>query len=518
MLGRKQVAAAQQLCAARKVLITGSVLLVVVFFGLTFRRDESLEIKIDTAVKSKLAASLLAQQQSNSSVQVLQQELFWSSLADGGATSTAEPSTPTATLILELHRAADGDAVTTGPQHQAHFFVTTSEDVCPFPRFGVRLVGPALVPVLLEQQPREQVYRWSGSFHIPVAGSYRVETQWYGCREQSGDTMGEDYTASSSPLEFIAVGPLSLPATNRRPTESHLFTNSVWLPTEDMTFIDPKTEEPVVLPDYMWLDPTLENPLKDDFLFLEQESHNISTTVSQRGTFTKEHGMYKFSEVGNYELVCFWGSETMAAIRNRFMKLRGILAPSNRPFKFHYYNVTSLTHPDAEWPESGKTRCRKCKHIFVSVDELDERLSQATFLEQYTAFVHNLVKLLEDDTFPIWLLTNNESPAMASNCHSPAVLPRSTDHPCNTVIQNLFRPGAKAFPSQVHLLDNTDLVLPHHPSQSHHYRQENRDHILANIALRIFVAVGKGVTDWRAAGQQGKWDGDKILVPYNWDG
>ena len=279
-----------------------------VFFGLTFRRDGSLlEIKIDPAVKSKHAASLLAQQQSNSSVKVLQQELFWSSSADGSAISTAGPSTPTATLILELQRASDADAVTTGPQHQAHVFVTTSEDACPFPRFGVRLVGPALVPVLLEQQPHEQVYRWIGSFHIPVAGSYRVETQWYECQERREGTMTEEYTTSSSPLEFIAVGPLSLPATNRQPTESHLFTNSVWLPTEDTTFIDRKTEGPVVLPDYMWLDPTLENPLEHDFLFLKQESQNVSTTVSKGGTFTEEHGMYKFSEVGNYELVCFLG-------------------------------------------------------------------------------------------------------------------------------------------------------------------------------------------------------------------
>ena len=223
----------------------------------------------------------------------------------------------------------------------------------------------------------------------------------------------------------------------------------------------------------------------------------------------------------------FWGSETMAAIRNRFMKLRGILAHSNRPFKFKYFKVTSLTHPDAAWPGLEKRRCRKCKHIFVSVDELDEPLSQATFLEQYTAFVHNLVKLLEDDTFPIWLLTNNEPPGMASNCHSPTLLPRSTDHPCNAVIQNLFRHGAKAFPSQVRLLDNTDLVLPHHPSQSHRLSRENRDHILANIALRIFVAVGKGVSNWRAAGQAGKVNGlrrngkvepNKILVSFNWDG
>ena len=103
---------------------------------------------------------------------------------------------------------------------------------------------------------------------------------------------------------------------------------------------------------------------------------------------------------------------------------------------------------------------------------------------------------------------------LASSCHSPE-RPRSTDHPCNDVIKSLFRPGDERFPSMVHLMDNTDLVLPQ--------LGQNRENVLANIAMRVFVAVGKGVSEWRAMGQIGLIDGlhrnDTVepnfeLVPY----
>jgi hypothetical protein len=87
------------------------------------------------------------------------------------------------------------------------------------------------------------------------------------------------------------------------------------------------------------------------------------------------------------------------------------------------------------------------------------------------------------------------------------------------------------FPPRVHLIDNTDLVLALMMTTKggNHHRDDNfnitYDFLLANIALRIFVAVGKGVTDWRNIGQHGLIDGlhrnDTVepnfpLIPYDW--
>jgi hypothetical protein len=194
--------------------------------------------------------------------------------------------------------------------------------------------------------------------------------------------------------------------------------------------------------------------------------------------------------------VCFMGSQTMSDIYKTFLALRGHICPSQRPFKFHYYNVTDLVHPDTHWELSKKQLVRKCKHILVSVDELVQPVSQFEYKKQITTFVGHLLQLINDDTFPIWLFTVNEPPMHTKNCYDPIGV-RTTDHPCNDVIKDLFR--SKAFPERVHLLDNTDLSLPQF--------DKGRQDILAVIALRVFVFVGKRVTEWREMGQKGNMNG-----------
>jgi hypothetical protein len=148
-----------------------------------------------------------------------------------------------------------------------------------------------------------------------------------------------------------------------------------------------------------------------------------------------------------------------------------------------------------------------------------------------------------DTTFPIWILTMNGGIAATAkspkddvthlNCHEGRKYPRTADHPCNDVLKALFvapppPPGRLLFQSRVHLMDNTDLVLPIMTTTKkgrHDDYNITYDLLLANTALRIFVAVGKGVTDWRRVGQHGLIDGlhrnDTVepniqLKPYNW--
>jgi hypothetical protein len=64
-------------------------------------------------------------------------------------------------------------------------------------------------------------------------------------------------------------------------------------------------------------------------------------------------------------------------------------------------------------------------------------------------------------------------------------------------LKKLFRESP--FPSRVQLLDSTEITLPQ--------LDENRKDVVAAIALRIFVFVGKQVKEWRASGQVGKQSG-----------
>jgi len=499
--GKRTLEALPQKSALKLVLV--AVGLVVVFLFATTLHDQTL---LTVANSSSLQQRIKSSSSNNPNVRVLQKEF----------------GNNAATLMLLLQRSSAGDddetVIATKSWHQAHVFIHTSSTKEECQRFGVRLAGAALVPIVLVEQPDGS---WTGSFALPVPGQYRVEVEWYddecdAAKSSPADPTMLEFTATGEPMDYLIA---SASSEHPRPKESHLFSNSAWLPTNGISTAAGADTDEKKLPEYMWLDPSLNNPVWDkDFVFTKSQDQYLGV-ASRRGTLTEEHGMYDFGQIGNYEIACFWGSETMADIHRRFLYLRGILSPGNRPFKFHYYPVTNLVNPDQEWSLLQQRTCRKCKHIFVSVDELDNALlTQSEFREQYTQFVNHLLKLMDDDTFPIWLLTNNEAPGKAKNCQqAPFLFPQSTDHPCNAVIRSLFQ--EEVFPSRVHLLDNADLVLPSH--------EEIRDDVLANIALRILVAVGKGVSDWRAVGQHAWADGlhrnnitepNFELVAYDWSG
>jgi hypothetical protein len=180
------------------------------------------------------------------------------------------------------------------------------------------------------------------------------------------------------------------------------------------------------------------------------------------------------------------------------MALRRTLFPAQRPFKFHYYNISSFVRPDQDWELDPKQRVRKCKHLLVALDEFREPVSQTEYRQQLLTFADHLTRLLPDQTFPIWFFSVNESPMLTRNCHTPT-LPRTTDHPCNDVLKDLFHPDHKRTNfrnPRFHFLDNTDLTLPNIGVDA-----------LSVIALRVFVLVGRGVTIWRHMGQHGLIDG-----------
>ena len=458
-----------------------------------------------------------------------------------------QPLSHHATLVLELQRVtsapADGEVVVSTGLQTAHVFF--NDENCPDPHFGVRLKGTkvALVPILLAQSS-SKAKQWTGSFLLPIEGTYQVDAQWDGCgSEEDGSvktTKAEKLSivVKNKPVEFNVVGSTFFPPTSFVRSLEHnppsigegaTFSDGVWVSTQGMSYEYGNQKVDIAqYTDYLWVDPTrrkITDP--DDLMILEEEDTHIHTIISKSGTLSAEHKTYIFNHVGNYELVCFFGSQSARFLYDRFMKqLKSQMVVNGvRPFKFHFYNVRNLIHPDDGWYKGGKQdlrkTCRKCKHIILSVDELDNGpLSQAEFQQQYSTFVKHLQKLMDDPTFPIWLLTNNEPISVSTNCHAPYVLPRTTDHPCNDVIRGLMRHGV--FESRVNLMDNADLTLPLFDD----LESKHRDQIFANIALRIFVLVGKGVQDWRDRGQQawadglhrnGKVEPNFELIPYDWN-
>lgn len=197
----------------------------------------------------------------------------------------------------------------------------------------------------------------------------------------------------------------------------------------------------------------------------------------------------------------------MLDIRRSFLDLRAQLFNAQRPFKFHFYDLADLQQPDKYWTEEDKKRIRKCKHLLVNMEEFVQPLSQLAYQAEVENFVGHLVRLMNDETFPIRLLTWTESAVGTKHCHSP-FLPWSNQHPCNAVLHKLFDPPV--FPQRVKLLDNTDLTLPVDVDGGALTAGRNKNmraYLLAAIALRIYVITGEQVAAWRALGQIGKIDG-----------
>ncbi|KAL3903571.1 MAG: hypothetical protein SGILL_010395 [Bacillariaceae sp.] len=374
-----------------------------------------------------------------------------------------------ANVQLELTIGKDASIHSLGPYKAT---LHTKKKDCPNPGFWLRMEGDALDTVMMVENDDH----WEGTFSFPIAGSYQLIGYWKGCENQQ---------EPPKKIQIMTVDVAGNTPVTIGDESSSLYPKSAWISSKKFKDIPDSTP-------YVW-----HNPL------VETTAANLITTknsaVSKEGATFSETGFHRFHKLSNYELVCWVGSASAATSREVFLEERRTLFSGQRPFKFHIYPATNFVHPAEDWEVSEQERFRKCKHILVSLDEVKTPLTQKEYAEQVATFLNHLVKAFPDETFPIWMFTVNESPMSPTNCLPPYFLPRTSDHPCNDVLKDLFAESKKTFPDRVHLLDNTAISLPQ--------LGEHTEDVKAAIALRIFVLVGKKVAEWREAGQQGLIDG-----------
>lgn len=382
-----------------------------------------------------------------------------------------------AKLILDFDKnygADDDNVVTLGP-HKATLLV---EKPCKDPGLWLRLEGSALVTVVLEES-RKGV--WVGSFSMPLEGKYSLFGHWTGC-------FGTDPRERIHIENVIAEGFSSVSETTGKKTaevkNNPIFPQSAWISGQKFSLSSSDSQP------YIWDDISSRHTQKD---FIRNDESILVRDGAVRTGTDGEAFFNEFSDLSNYELVCWVGSDSAKSLHESFLSLRDRLFGHQRPFKFHYYPMRSFSEPDEAWEDETKKRFRKCKHILVSVDEMKESLSQRDYVQQLTKFINHLQKAFPDSTFPIWIFSVMEPATTPTNCHGPYSLPRSSYHPCNAALKNLF--DKSPFQSRVHFLDNTDITLPQ--------LGENQKDVLPAIALRIYVLVGMQVRAWRAIGQKG---------------
>lgn len=373
-------------------------------------------------------------------------------------------------ISLGLMLARRDNAVISGP-HSVKVSFRHGNDCQP--RVWARLVGDALTVIPMKPMDSQ---KWVGDFWFPVGGSYRIQVAWTNCRGSSENfTLPEVLTIAGNPTDTLST----VHKSNSTETKGLWLSSSRFNTGGETTHVQP----------YIWHNPQVQ---ASDATLIEAFTSGGRSLVSKQGTLIPK----EFTDLSNYELVCFVGSDSAADIRDAFLSLRRDLFPNQRPFKFHYYNVTSFEKPDYHWDEATKKRFRKCKTILVSVDELDEApLTQAEYKRRVKTFLSHIAKAIPDSTFPIWMIMVNESPMTASTM---CVAPRwSENHPCNDALNELWR--EESFPPRVKLLDTRDLVGPQFG--------ENRNDRIALIAMQVYALVGQQVAAWRQAKQVGRVDG-----------
>jgi hypothetical protein len=389
---------------------------------------------------------------------------------------------------------ADGsDRMALGP-HGVEIVAT-----CPNAIFYAYLGKDILVDVpLIEKNPMH----WVGKFSVPIKGQYEFKVKSSGCKD--------DTIIDSTILSFEAVGTMSMDdsmSERKGNLGKTLISQGAWISTSKVQIDSSESEQKPA--NYVWLNPNLVQDKKQ-----VKGIAGASAFVAKEGSVTEENGFFEFHKLSNYEIVCFFGSESANDIFGSFKSLRGNLFPHQRPFKFHYHEVNDFINPDKNWTDGDKSVFRKCKHVLISIDEPESPLSQMEYKSKMITLIKHLTLAFNDETFPLWIFTTMESPINSKNCHSPNGQRRS-EHPCNVALKELFQNSP--FSSRVRLLDNTDVTNPQIGGLL-------KADILAAIALRIYIIVGYQVKEWRANNQvghvKGLTKGDKEipnfdLVPYD---
>ncbi len=377
--------------------------------------------------------------------------------------------------------AVDGEVVKNLGPHKIS--VMTS---CPRQVPYVYVSGDALLPIILLEKNHLE---WAGEFTLPMTGKFELEIMSSRCESgeqvtfkiRQFDIIDDSKHSSADAIDIHS--PINF--------ANEMLAKGGWLSSSKLK-IDITSEQPNK---YVWMNPALIN----------EEVHgieNANALVLKEGSVTTEHGFYEFQKLSNYELVCFFGSQSAKDLHESLLSLRGSLFPHQRPFKFHYYEVNDMVHPDRTWDVETKKKFRKCKHIIVSIDKPEIPLSQKNYTKQLVKLIMHLTKAFDDETFPIWVFTTMESPVNTKNCYDPQGL-RSTEHPCNIALKKLFE--RSTFKERVRFLDNTDISLAL-PTNDGVFAENQKD-ALGAIALRIFIIVGYQVKVWRDNKQVGHING-----------
>ena len=386
---------------------------------------------------------------------------------------------PNVHLNMDFTAGTEAETISLGP----HTARVKFDEGCTSPHFWMRLEGEALVGVnLTEDEAEDGALSWKGTFYLPRPGIYRLVGHWYGCYGGGG---------ASKLIEVpdIKATGSAIPSMNTNP----MFPQAAWMYDSEIK-------------KYVWTNPNIGI----------EKSHireSRSVVFTDEGTLD-DNGVYDLTSLDRNDQICWVGSVSAQILYTAFLEIRKVVAARLKTKNFLYFPVNTLDgKPDALWKRDQKANFKKCKQIFVSIDDFRYPVTQYEYKMQIENFLEHLTRAFPDENIPIWMMSMIESPEERRNCYD-SHLPTSSIHPCNMALKELFE-DIDPFEPRVRLLDNTDLTLPQ--------LGDSKKQTATVIALRSAVLIGKQKQEWTKAGlrstERGWLRGDQAinsvdLVPY----
>jgi hypothetical protein len=482
----------------------------------------------------------------------------------------------------QRHNVTGNILFTTAGPHSVQVSLLGQSDPTLFPNNNpqppiLRLMGDVLIPIPLiimtQSATSKNQNQWTGTFFLPpMDGHVQLESQWAGkeCATAAAGDKGKTPSCSMKlskqiNLNFIlGVGDsatrLSLDRTpttvDKKPTWTDIETLFPPIAEQFWIHVDRLERYPRTLAETMSTDPKngMQQPPQQKYVWGDFAKLNkyAKWTAADSRQLTNETPAYvalsstvlpfnqpwfdSFDQLSNYEIVCWMGGRSAELIQAAFMSLRADLFPRQRPFKFHYHPMASLEQPDITWDDDLKWKFRKCKHVFISLEDvvfmetsIGDALSALEFQQRVATFTQHLINAFPDASFPIYMVLTHlmmETPLQAqyethhcyggnnNNITATTDNPlHSLENPCHVVLRQMFTQPQKAklFPAadqdRIRLLDNTPIsqaLIGNNVGTMGHPRPLD---VLGIVGLRLYVLLGKQVKQWRDGGQVGAIDG-----------
>jgi hypothetical protein len=341
-------------------------------------------------------------------------------------------------------------------------------------------VGTALVSIPLEPENSDK-NRWTASFAFPLDGSYRLEARWYGCNPDLSE-----YSSPPNSISFLVRGRTSPESLQSyRSSVTDIFPVGFWASKGAF-----KASQDISS-DYVWVSDNQKHLLSVVKPTLKSETAlGISSLLEYEGSIANSG----LRDLSPSDVICWLGSTSSTLIRASFLSLRSQIDDSKRQLKFPYIPLDDLDYAEFSWEDTQKS-LEKCKIVIVSMDEIVDEISQADYKKQVEGILYQILKSMDDEAYPVWLMTVN-SPPMSSSvskmCHTPSRF--THNHPCNDALFELFDKNRRnGFPPQIKLMDNTDLRDPQFDA--------NLKDLYAVISMRVYTLISAEVNEWRSTNQ-----------------